>query len=189
MQGQRVLKTLSGTNLKFEFPQDHPRVQYFTRRLREFSNSIIPIVIYYSEIGQKVAKERGTQGSDQEFQAWTSSCPLPVESCRQCLFLPAIISDNIANTENCLSREALSANHSVHLCFMKWISFFLDMGKSDSCLKVVPGKNQNDYGIPTIFGLQENKWTSNFPFPKQLRIMEEEISKSYLAYQAYCLIV
>lgn len=65
--------------------------------------------------------------------------------------------------------------------YVLWNEFlFWDKEQMYSHLKVVAGKNQSDYGIPTTSGLQANKWTSNFPFPKQLQIVKEEITKNHL---------
>ena len=51
-----VLKTTSGTNFQFAFPQDHPLVQ-FARRLRELSKTITLVVIVYSSERLEVNKQ------------------------------------------------------------------------------------------------------------------------------------
>ena len=79
-------------------PQDHPWGPWFTRRIHRTQKAIIlTATVYYSErIQIKISKDKKhiEQGS-WENRYGAPSCPFLAKSCRQHLFLPAMMCGNI----------------------------------------------------------------------------------------------
>ena len=81
----------------FGGPQDHSQIQWFSLKDSQNLEAVIllTIIVYYNEqIKIKVSQGKGTQERTQESPDTASICSLPIESCGQCLMLPAMICNN-----------------------------------------------------------------------------------------------